>query len=139
MKRSAAAALVLVGIAGCRSAELDVDAGSDAASADAAPLGFPLEDGGFLDAIDPKPKGPPDAAPPPIVPCGADAASDADADAGACAIPASFCLDGRWLEYFETKGCVDGTCAFDAKLLSCKGYCADGGCVTWTMTAPAPP
>jgi hypothetical protein len=131
MSRSTVVVLLALVAAGCRAAEAELDAGSHASSADAADATDPwLEDGGFLDASPTKPT--PDAIAPPVVACGA------DAEAGACAIPGSFCLDDLWLEYFESKGCVDGTCSYEAKMLSCKGYCADGGCVSKQLTAPTP-
>ncbi len=71
---------------------------------------------------------PPEALAPPAVDCD---------DAGACALLPSFCVDTRWLEYFDNGVCVDGGCQFKAQLHECNDECVDGGCVAPQLTAPA--
>jgi len=70
---------------------------------------------------------PPDAGPPPILAC---------LDAGlACPLPASECIDTRWLRYYTGGSCDEeaGTCAFAVETLDCytanTNSCYKGGCV----------
>jgi hypothetical protein len=66
-----------------------------------------------------KPLEAPDAPAAPVVACGADAG-----DGGACPLPPSKCLDGRWLESYVNGTCVDGTCQWWRIYHDCQ---AEGG------------
>lgn len=84
---------------------------------------------------------PGDATPEPFDPPDA-ACLDAAADADLCPLPASYCLDAIWLEYFDDGRCSDaGRCVFTPRVHDCStvpaGQCVDGGCVTQHLTAPS--
>lgn len=59
----------------------------------------------------------------------------ADTVESSCPIPDPLCVDAETLAVFTSPACVDGDCRWAARIRTCTGNCADGGCAVADASA----
>lgn len=82
-----------------------------------------------------------DASVPMVEPLACDVDASDEAGVAYCPPPISVCADGRHLVYFDWGTCVAGYCVWPHTFMTCPigGRCANGGCISPSITAPAAP